>query len=62
MALSDKVKEATAKTKKGTPAEKSRLEQAAHKAEAFVDEHAADVRGRIAKAPQSPEQAQSRRA
>jgi hypothetical protein len=29
MALSDKVKEATAKTKKGTPAEKSRLEQAA---------------------------------
>jgi hypothetical protein len=54
MALSDKMKEATTKAKMGTAAEKGRLEKAAQKAGAFAEEHAAQVRDRIAQAKHSP--------
>jgi hypothetical protein len=50
MALSDKMKEATTKAKKGTAADKGRLEKAVQKAGAFAEEHSSEVRERIAKA------------
>ena len=61
MALSDKMKQATTKAKKGTAAENRRLEKAAQKAGAFAEEHAAEVRERIAKARRHAPPSKSKR-
>lgn len=49
MPVSDKLKGAVEQAKKAAAEQEGRLEQAAHKAEAFAEEHGADVRKRIAK-------------